>query len=155
MELDADVEKFRMRFLQHVDPSSPDDSLCVLKGHLISEEIVSDYIRFKLSHPEHISFEGSTWKYINKLELAASLSSDQNHDKWVWSSLKKLNKIRNNMSHSLEPKNLSRDRDDFFKSVKPHLPERYKGVELNMYSAVLFSVSGLFVVYQSERSLLA
>lgn len=148
--LEEETNAFRNRFMSHVPANSPDISLPVLKGHLLAEELMSDYISAQVSHPEHLRLSDNHWGFANKIELASALASEQNHDVWVWTALKKLNALRNKLSHGLEPKNLEKTITAFQSSVAPHAPSRYQGSEITIYGYVLFAVSGLFVVIKSE-----
>ncbi|MEW8288225.1 MAG: hypothetical protein AB2697_19775 [Candidatus Thiodiazotropha endolucinida] len=148
--LEAEIEAFRARFMAHVPKDSPDDSLVILKGHLLSEEILGDFISTKVAHPDHLHLEDGRWGFAKKVELAASMSNKDNHDKWVWSALKKLNSLRNKYSHSLEPKGLDIAISEFRFFVSPHSPRRYLKGELTLYGCVLLTVTGLFVVAKSE-----
>ncbi|PVV12197.1 MAG: hypothetical protein B6D77_05845 [gamma proteobacterium symbiont of Ctena orbiculata] len=87
--------------------------------------------------------------------MASALASDQHHDVWVWTALKKLNALRNKLSHGLEPKGVDKVIFEFRCAVEPHAPNRYKGEEITVYGCVLFAVSGLFVVAKAEEVKLA
>lgn len=150
-ELDQEAVAFRERFMSHVSSESPDISLPVLKGHLLAEEILADYISIKIKHSEHLRLEKNHWGFANKVELASALANDQHHDVWVWKALKKLNTLRNTLSHGLEPKGLEKAILEFRSTVEPHAPARYRDEEISIYGCVLFAVSGLFVVVKSEE----
>jgi len=141
--------------MSHVPSESPDISLLILKGHLLAEELLVDYIIRNIAHSEHINFEKSYWSFINKIELASSISNNQYHDVWVWTSLKKLNSLRNKISHGLEPKGLEKVILDFESSVKPHAPSKYKEQEVTLYGYVLFVVTGLFIVVKTVEGEMA
>ena len=130
-------------------------SLCVLKGHLLAEELLTEYISTRLPHFEHLQIDRNHWGFANKLELAASVSSNQHHDVWVWGALKKLNSLRNKLSHGLEPTGLDQSVQDFQQAVKPHAPSKFQGKEVTIYGYVLFTVSGLFVVFKSSEGKIA
>jgi hypothetical protein len=148
--LETETDAFRARFMSHVPEASPDNSLVVLKGHLLAEEILGDFISTKVSYPEHLRLTENHWGFSNKVELASSLARNDHHDIWVWHALKKLNSLRNKLSHSLEPKGLEKVINDLRVAVSPHAPQRFSNGELTVYGCVLLTVSGLFVVVKSE-----
>ncbi len=153
--LEKETQAFQERFMSHVPTDAKDISLAILKGHLLAEEILADYISIKIKHSEHLRLEKNHWGFANKVELASALASDQHHDVWVWTALKKLNALRNKLSHGLEPKGLDKAISEFKKAVKPYSPSQYKGKEVTIYGYVLFTVSGLFVVVKTEEGLIA
>jgi len=154
-KLENEINAFRTRFMSHIPDDSPDISLPVLKAHLLAEELLSDYISLKVGHPEHLQLEKNHWSFANKVELASSLASDQHHNIWVWTALKKLNTLRNKLSHGLEPKGVENTIDEFKNAVAPHAPDRYQGRKITIYGYILFAVSGLFIVIKSEEGKIA
>lgn len=150
-EFENEANLFRTRFMSHIPADSSDISLAVLKGHLLAEELLADYISYKVNYPEHLKLENNHWNFANKIELAASLASDQHHDIWVWHALKKLNTLRNKLSHGLEPKGLDQIISDFQYSITPHVPKLYQDKEITTYECVLFTVTGLFIVIKSDE----
>lgn len=149
--LKEEINAFQNRFMSHVPEDSSDITLPILKAHLLAEELLSDYISSKVGHPEHLCLANNHWGFKNKVELASSLANNEHHDVWVWTALKKLNTLRNKLSHGLEPKNLATTIDIFKSSVVPHAPSHYRESEITIYHSVLFAVAGLFVVIKSEE----
>lgn len=49
--------------MAHVPEDSPDDFLVILKGYLLSEEILGDFISTKVNYPEHINLEDGLWGF--------------------------------------------------------------------------------------------
>ena len=150
-EFEEEANAFRVRFMSHIPANSSDISLPVLKGHLLAEELLTHYVSCKVSHPKHLRLTDNHWGFANKVELASSLASNEHHDVWVWSALKKLNALRNRLSHSLESKGLDKLISDFCNSVKPHTPKRYQGEKITVYGCVLFAVTGLLIVIKAEE----
>jgi hypothetical protein len=97
-------EAFLDRVIEHLPREIEAPILVVLKGHLLSEEIMHELLRKKLSHPEYIS--GARLTYAQTVSVCQAVADDGRHDKWIWGGLKKLNSIRNNYSHSLETTNI-------------------------------------------------
>jgi len=92
------------RFSQFM-PYEGDNDLLILKGHLLVEELLSELIKHFLSknNPLSIKLE-KNMMFAQKLNLCWALIGDK-IDNQQWGNLKKLNLLRNSMSHSLEPKN--------------------------------------------------
>ena len=145
-----DIDAFRKRFMLHLPEDSEDNALVILKGHLLAEEILTEYIVRKIKHSEHLSLTDNHWGFVNKLELAWALSSDKHHQMWIWSSLKKLNAVRNKYSHSLEPKGVDKISKDLHDSISLNVPGKFHGAELSIYGCVVLLVSSLFTIVNSE-----
>jgi len=107
------------RFIQHFPLRSQDVSLVVFNGHLLTEELLRDFLRSKVRHPSHLSDARLT--YAQCVHLARALSTDSND--WVWAALEKLNVIRNKLSHALEPGNLEDSVNQFLDFVHSHVPK--------------------------------
>lgn len=105
------------RFIQHFPLRSHDVSLVVLKGHLLTEELLRDFLRSKVRHPSHLSDARLT--YVQCVHIARALSPDPND--WVWVALERLNTIRNKLSHALEPDNLDHSVEQFLEFVRSHV----------------------------------
>jgi len=149
MNIEAEISNFQYRFSAHVPKNSSDISLPILKGHLLAEEIMTDFIISQIDHSEHLNLTKSYWSFVNKVELASSLSNDCSHDKWIWSSLKRLNSLRNKLSHGLEPEGLNKKIQSFYESVEPNVLDQKQKDEDKIYRYVLYTVSGLFIIIKS------
>ena len=90
------------RFMKHFPLKIEDVSLIVLKGHLLTEELLREFLHSKVLHPSPL--RDARLRYIQCVHLARSLSTDPGD--WVWDALDRLNVIRNKLSHALEPTGL-------------------------------------------------
>ncbi len=90
---------------------------------MLAEEVISEYVKRGLRHAEHLKLDKNYWTFINKLELAAALSDDERHDKWVWPAIRELNQIRYRYGHSLEPKGTAKLEKSIIESVTKHSPK--------------------------------
>jgi hypothetical protein len=93
-------ESQRQQFLRLVGQLESDNAaLIILKGHLVIEERLTSVIEKFVFHPEHL--EQARLTFAHKLAIARSLSLDEDKNS-MWSLIKKLNALRNTLSHSLD-----------------------------------------------------
>lgn len=97
------TSKLLQRFSEHLPLNSTDRTLVVLKGHLLVEEMLRQYVDQKFDKPEELAAARLTFQQC--LCLARAFESNPLHEK-LWLSVEKLNNLRNKLAHSLEPKNI-------------------------------------------------
>ena len=95
---DKDTLELLAKLGQHL-PIANDLDLLVLKGHLLVEEQIVDFIKRKATNPEHIISIQSTHIRI----LIAESLRELNSEPLLWAAVKSLNALRNKMAHNLEP----------------------------------------------------
>jgi hypothetical protein len=106
-----------------------DTILIVLRGHLIIEhelvDICDRFIRQPDALPDRLNFD-------TRLRLVRALLGDDEFPKVVYDILKDLNRIRNELAHNLDPKDLHDDLCGFFKrfSAFPDIPSMLKNEEV-------------------------
>ncbi|NQD94080.1 hypothetical protein HP532_15635 [Pseudomonas sp. CrR25] len=142
--LENEVDQFINRVFKHVPPDSKDSTIIVLKGHLLSEELMNDLINKILPHPEHI--KNCRFNYSQTLSLAKAVSDDERHDKWVWSGLKKLNDIRNAYSHNLEPEKINDKEAEFTRFIEEYTSKGVRDGYTELASAVLHLLTALLAI---------
>lgn len=103
-----------IRFMKHL-PINGDVELGLLKCHLLIEEVLTKLITRESESPEFIIKARLT--FAQKIWLARGLSNLGAED-WVWSSLKKLNEARNELSHGLEPEQINLKLKQFIINVE-------------------------------------
>jgi hypothetical protein len=76
-----------------------DTAQIILKGHLVAEGLMNEALENYTFHTEHLS--DARLQFHQKIELckAFSLSDNKNN---MWNLLKKINLVRNVLSHSLD-----------------------------------------------------
>lgn len=116
-----EIEAFR-KFVQKL-PHGKDLVLVVLKGHLLIEEQVKLIVRERVRVFSHL--EGERFNYYQYICLANALVGTE-APTWVWTGLKKLGKLRNQIVHEMEPHSLKADIEKFIASV----PGDYLNAEL-------------------------
>ena len=105
------------RFIEHFPLRNQDVPLVVLKGHLLTEELLRDFLHSKVKHPDHLP--GARLTYTQCVHLARAMSTDP--EAWVWAALDRLNIVRNKLSHALEPAGLEDSIDQLLQLVRSHV----------------------------------
>lgn len=135
------IDGFR-RLLMHL-PDTADLGLIILKGHLLLEEQLTIIIEERMKRPSAIELQKPNWIFDHVLSLTEALCGGEVDDD-VWKCLRKINKIRNNMVHKLEPKGLEDQVRDLNDSWPSGLPNENPQAFLFMTLASIFVVvSGL------------
>lgn len=104
------IESFR-RFFEKL-PHGKDFTLIILRGHLLLEEQIRAIVEERLVNPTSLSearLECHQW-----ICLAEALCP-KDVEPILWRSAKKLNKLRNDIAHKLDPKGLNERAADFVK----------------------------------------
>jgi len=90
-------EKFE-EFLTHLPVTASDRTLMALKGHLLVEQALREFICKRVAKPERI--QGVQMSFPALLSFASSLD-DGDSMAWVWKAAEKLNQVRNKLAHYL------------------------------------------------------
>jgi len=77
-----------------------DTAQILLKGHLVAEDLMNQALEAFVLHGEHI--EDARLQFHQKLELCKAISVNDNCNN-MWNLIKKINVLRNALSHSLDP----------------------------------------------------
>ena len=87
----------------------------ILKGHLLAEEEMLNYIERAMPNPTPI-IEGrfSFYQLVQIVEALRPTGADS----WLWESLRKLNRLRNEMAHNLQPQGLEQKMNELAKIVE-------------------------------------
>ncbi|MEG0192175.1 MAG: hypothetical protein RR698_03315 [Stenotrophomonas sp.] len=97
-------------------PSTFDLTLVTLKGHLLLEASLEDYIRATLEKPE-VLLDKTRLQFDVKVKLAHALSGDT-PPPMFWTAIDNLNKIRNSLAHRLNDNNLQNLQTEFVRLTK-------------------------------------
>ena len=95
MKLD-DIQKKFHEEVRYVD----DTAQILLKGHLVAEDLMNQALEAFVLHGEYV--EDSRLQFNQKLELYKAISVSDNKNN-MWNLIKKINVLRNALSHSLNP----------------------------------------------------
>ncbi|MCC5451498.1 hypothetical protein LMJ53_07095 [Rheinheimera sp. UJ51] len=77
-----------------------DSAQILLKGHLVVEDLMNQALEAFVLHGEYI--EDAKLQFHQKLELCKAISVGDNNNN-MWNLIKKINVLRNALSHSLDP----------------------------------------------------
>lgn len=125
------------KFEQHLPTENAD--LIILKGHLLIEQLLDKYLYINLEQPNKLN--NAKFTFSQKVALVSAMHHDTNCD-WLWCNIKKLNKLRNELSHTLERNKFIDMIFDFMTSVnnspehEENMPpnEDYIGLRRAIYS---------------------
>jgi len=91
----TDIQKIFFEEVRYVD----DTAQILLKGHLVVEDLMNRALESFVLHGEHL--EDARLQFHQKLELCKSISLNDNKNN-MWNLIKKINVLRNALSHSLD-----------------------------------------------------
>lgn len=92
-------------YLRWISPKPTDPTYSVLKAHLLLEELLRAFIAKTLPHPEVL--RGARLTFAQLLAVARSCCTRVSPDHWMWKAIADLNKLRNMLSHEVEPKEVA------------------------------------------------
>ena len=123
IDFDTATDNDRERFTEHY-PFEGDLTLQILKGHLLVEEVLREIFDLLLPHPKAlVGNKGASFDCHQIICLVESIAPNSQAMPWVWNSAKKLNNIRNDLAHQLNPKGLTHKVDGLIKYVMKNTPE--------------------------------
>lgn len=102
IELMPEQEQVSMDyFLQHIPESDADLTMTVLKGHLLLEQRIREFVSERMLSPTALDDAGlSSYQAIC---LAEALTLPNTEPKQLWDILRQINTLRNKLAHNLEP----------------------------------------------------
>lgn len=119
------IESFR-RFYEFL-PRHEDQSLVLLKIHLLVEQQIRAFVDERLPNPDALASARLTFNHVAC--LAEAISREDIHPN-VWSAVRKLNQMRNDIAHKLVPTRVEQQLREFCALVgAPARPEA-KGADL-------------------------
>ncbi len=148
------IRKDNRRFLKHFPRIEDNSTLVILKGHLLIEELLNELIERRLDRPEELRDVDLTFN--QRLFMAKALYSMATKGEWFWEAIKKLNNLRNQLAHHLEPKGFHDKLEDFLKYVeikRDIMPEEFYKKESRLYIAI-FSIHFRLSFLLSQKPLL-
>ncbi|MGA9998093.1 MAG: hypothetical protein WBP93_21950 [Pyrinomonadaceae bacterium] len=93
-------------FLQHMPYGESDLTLIVLKGHLLIEQKIREFIRERMLTPTALDM--ARLNAHQAICLAEALTLPNEEPKNLWSVIRKVNSLRNQLAHKLEPQDIER-----------------------------------------------
>ena len=114
MQQDQTKKDF-LKFWEHIPWKSQDETLIVLKGHLLIEDLMREYCASKVDKSSELEKAKLTFPQVSY--LTRSLQKYE-APSWVWGAVSKLNGLRNGLAHNLTPRNYESKRDEFTEFVR-------------------------------------
>ncbi|MBQ0919565.1 hypothetical protein KBW71_14085 [Hydrogenophaga aromaticivorans] len=101
--------------------SIEDESLLILKGHLLVESALRDYCKSKTVDPD--AFDSARLTFAQLLKLTQAFRGRMDEDVWIWNVLKNMNTLRNQIAHQLDNhETFKSNKDKLFSSFVPGKP---------------------------------
>jgi hypothetical protein len=88
-------------FLRHMPDADSDLALIVLKGHLLLEQRIREFISERMLTPS--ALDDARLSSYQLICLAEALTLPNDDPKRLWTVLRKLNTLRNQLAHNLTP----------------------------------------------------
>jgi hypothetical protein len=107
------------RMADHL-PKGDDLVMLVLKGHLLMEERLFKMLEGSTPHPEFVAKAGLRTAQLISLTKAMHWSDQY---AWLWHMAETLNKLRNQLAHRLEPRDIESLIDEFIRPLKDRIPD--------------------------------
>jgi hypothetical protein len=102
-------------------------TLAVIRGHLLLEQAMDEFIRASLFHPQHV--QQSRFQFLHKAQICKSMSLNQDGDA-IWELVWDGNELRNKIAHSLSSDEIKKKMDRVRRVyLEVITPDQRKGVE--------------------------
>lgn len=124
--------------------STDEESLQILRTHLLIERILISYVQRKVPNPKALSKINMNFRQI--LALAEALDSNDEHE-WLWPCISKLNELRNELAHEIQGKKYFSKLHAFLDSIEPWIHvDNFKEDKRFVYRlAILLKVASNFL----------
>lgn len=109
-------EKYE-EFLKHLPVTASDRVLMALKGHLLVEQALREFVSKRVAKPQRLKDKQIPFAVI--LDFASSLDDGDSMD-WIWDAAKKLNRLRNLLAHNLSPLKIEGLELEFIAYIRKH-----------------------------------
>lgn len=118
MKIDPRYKEDFFRFWKHLPLQSADETLIVLKGHLLVEELLHSFCESAVPNPQFLHKSS----FPQTVALARALDAGVKVPDWAWGAVGMLNELRNMLAHKLEAVRYAGRRDEFLAHVRSHHP---------------------------------
>lgn len=128
-----------LSFVAHHIGIIDDPYLLILKSHLLIELFLNSFIEKTFPNPQAV-FEGRL--SFRQTVLLAKASYRKDDYDWLWLLIGKLNRLRNELAHNIEPENFDAKIQDFLEIASKHIDAKdYDGIhKLRMTFIILCGV---------------
>ena len=148
---EPEVDLFTLRrMIEHL-PNGNDLTLIVLKGHLLIEERLLDLVRLRLGSDD-ATLNEARLRFSQLVPLARAASGRPGYP-WFWRALQKLNSLRNDLAHHLEPKQVERLSAELVAQLEPYAGVASLGApDVQLRGAIAY-MYGVLMAFKSPRPL--
>jgi len=88
-------------------PVDGDLIIQVLKGHLLVENLFREILTLQLAFPDVLKGNsGASFQCHQIICLVQALTPHSDEEPWLWPAAKRLNNLRNDIAHELEPRSV-------------------------------------------------
>ena len=151
-----ELQAFYQLIQENLPLETDDESILILKAHLIAEELLNDYIEVMVPNPNYVLGPNARTHFGEKLKFSQSISPAGRDDRWIWQGLKNLNQLRNAFAHSLNPVPavLDKSKRKFINQIKSNnFRENKKRKLTELENCVLSLLMAVFVVLEMIKNL--
>ncbi len=99
-----------LKFWAHIPWSTQNETLIILKGHLLIEDLLREFCYSKTENPDELMGARLSFSQVSKLCRALMKNKAET---WTWDCISRLNDLRNMLAHKLEPKDFELKRTAF------------------------------------------
>ncbi len=131
------------RVFDHV-PLEGDLLAVLIKGHLIVEEQLNEALCKAVKNPQYL--EKSRLRFEQLFNIAKAHYFHEK-DSWLWGAVSKLNSIRNQMAHRLEPDDLPKLTEEFLELARPG-KEGTNSLEEEVHKAIALVAAGIYELHE-------
>jgi hypothetical protein len=123
-----------------------DLTLIILKGHLLAEEQMDEFIKGSLDDVGWKVFSSLKLSFARRLDVARNLHQPKEPFAAFWAQVEALNKLRNHIAHNAEVPDLQERCTVFVQNLKPERIDLGSDLESQLVMTIgniVASVSGL------------
>ena len=131
------------KFYKYISIESGSETLVVLNGHLLLEDLMMDCCHSKVANDS--ALRDAKLGFLQLLHLCrANLSHTP--QSWVVGGLKKMNSLRNKLAHNLEPDDYKKARDEFVALIRSHSGNKSKYAEnIQKHKEIALAITDLYI----------
>lgn len=132
-------------------PHGKDVDLIILKAHLLVEEQINAILRERLPNPDVLLRE-ERFESVYRICLAQSFFPP-GHLPWVWHAVVQMNKLRNRVAHSIDPKGRENIMEDIVRSIPPTSDNDLRPLQERFEYALWFLFEAVSSLVEPELNL--
>lgn len=126
----------------------------VLRGHLLVEAVLRELFEQNIKKPDVLKGSSGTRFDCHQI-ICLNEALTENHENlgWVWHSAKKLNQLRNDLTHNIPSESLSHKVNNFIKVTQDAVHSQYRLPSYNLDAEHPLLYDSIQVLYVAVISL--